>query len=155
MRRAHDLDAKDREILALLELDSRRPNSEVARLTGLSAPTVAERIARLRDIGVIRGFGVRIDSARIGLPVTAIVEFRPYSQDPEQAVRMVSSYPWVRDCFRVTGQAFLMFSARVPNHEVLNTMLDALSHHGETRTSIVLQTEFRDRPYFAETQDSR
>ena len=55
MRRVHDLDAKDREILALLEADGRRSSSEIARLTSLSAPTVAERIARLRDIGVIRG----------------------------------------------------------------------------------------------------
>ena len=54
MRRLHDLDAKDREILALLELDGRRANSEIARLTSLSAPTVAERIARLRDYRVTK-----------------------------------------------------------------------------------------------------
>ena len=47
MRRVHDLDAKDREILALLEADGRRSNSDIARLTSLSAPTVAERMARL------------------------------------------------------------------------------------------------------------
>ena len=35
MRRIHDLDAKDRQILALLEADGRRSNSDIARLTGL------------------------------------------------------------------------------------------------------------------------
>ena len=75
MRRVHDLDAKDREILALLELDGRRSTSEIARLTSLSAPTVAERIARLRDIGVIQGFTVRINPVKVGLAISAIIEF--------------------------------------------------------------------------------
>ena len=149
MRRVHDLDAKDREILALLEADGRRSNSDIARLTKLSAPTVAERIARLRDIGVIKGFSVRLDPARIGFPVAAIVEFRPYSISPDQAISIIEDLPWVRDCFKVTGQAFVIFTVRVPDHEVLNTVLASLSRHGETKTSVILATEFRDRPYFA------
>jgi len=75
VRRVHDLDTKDRQILALLEQDGRRSSSEIARLTSLSAPTVAERIARLRDIGVIQGFTVKINPAKVGLPISAIIEF--------------------------------------------------------------------------------
>ena len=69
MRRTGDLDAKDREILALLEADARRSVSEIGRLTGLSPPTVTERIARLTPdeflelvaavIGVNRDFFAR------------------------------------------------------------------------------------------------
>lgn len=150
MRRVHDLDAKDREILALLETDARRSSSEIARLTSLSAPTVAERIARLRDIGVIRGFTVKVDPAKIGLPIAAVIEFKPRTNDHDQAVAMISAYPGVRDCYKVTGQMLLVLIVRVLDNDSLNRMLEELSHHGETKTSIILATEFRDRPIFAD-----
>ena len=153
MRRLHDLDAKDREILALLEDDGRRPNSEIARLTGLSAPTVAERIARLRDIGVIRGFTVDIDPARIGLPISAIVEFQPRSNDDERAVAAVNSNPAVQSCYRVTGPSLLVLIVRVADNAALTRLLAEFTHYGDTKTAVILSVESEDRPFFADWRD--
>ena len=150
MRRTHDLDAKDREILALLEKDARRSNSEIARITSLSAPTVAERIARLRDIGVIRSFTARIDPARVGLPVSAIIEFRPHTMLDNEAALFVRRFPQVRDCYRVTGSALLVLITRVPDNDGLRMLLADLYKHGETRTSVILSTEFEHRPVFSD-----
>lgn len=55
------LDDTDREILRLLLEDSRRPFSDIADAVDLSAPAVSDRIDRLRDLGVIRGFTVDLD----------------------------------------------------------------------------------------------
>ena len=148
MRRTHDLDAKDQQILALLEADARRPNSEIARLTALSAPTVAERIARLRDIGVIKGFTVQIDAARVGLPIHAVIQFRPTKLNDDEAAELVSKLPEVRDCFRVTGEVLLLVVVRVADTERLRTLLAYLYKHGETSTSIVLNVEVEQRPIF-------
>ena len=150
MRRTHDLDAKDREILALLEKDARRSNSEIARITSLSAPTVAERIARLRDIGVIRGFTARIDPARVGLPVSAIIEFRPHTMLDNEAALFVRRFPQIRDCYRVTGSALLVLVTRVPDNDGLRMLLGELYKHGETRTSVILSTEFEHRAVFSD-----
>ena len=150
MRRTHDLDAKDREILALLEKDARRSNSEIARITSLSAPTVAERIARLRDIGVIRSFTARIDPARVGLPVSAIIEFRPHTMLDNEAALFVRRFPQIRDCYRVTGSALLVLITRVPDNDGLRMLLGDLYKHGETRTSVILSTEFEHRPVFSD-----
>lgn len=153
MRRLHDLDAKDREILALLEDDGRRPNSEIARLTNLSAPTVAERIARLRDIGVIRGFTVDIDPSRIGLPISAIVEFQPRSNDDERAVAAVNSNPAVQSCYRVTGPSLLVMIVRVADNAALTRLLAEFTHYGDTKTAVILSVESEDRPFFADWRD--
>lgn len=150
MRRLHDLDAKDREILALLEADGRTPNSEIARLTSLSAPTVAERIARLRDIGVIRGFTVDIDPVRIGLPISAIIEFQPRSNDDQGAVAAVSRHPAVQCCYRVTGPSLLMMIVRVADNLALKNLLEEFTHYGNTRTAVILTAESENRFYFAE-----
>ena len=154
MRRLHDLDAKDREILALLEADGRRPNSEIARLTGLSAPTVAERIARLRDIGVIRGFTVDIDPARIGLPIAAIIEFQPRSNDDFAAVAAVSRHPAVQCCYRVTGPTLLMMIVRVADNAALTRLLEEFTHFGDTKTAVILSAECENRFYFAKGFDA-
>ncbi len=151
MRRVHDLDGKDRQILALLETDARRSNSEIARLTNLSAPTVAERIARLRDIGVIERFTVRIDPARVGLPVSAVVEFQPHSSQDADARNAIISHPAVRTCYRVTGSSLLVLILRVPATGTLQDVLDQFIRYGETKTSVILWTDVEDRPIFAGT----
>jgi Lrp/AsnC family leucine-responsive transcriptional regulator len=150
VRKVHDLDAKDRQILALLERDARRSNTEVARLTSLSAPTVAERIARLKDIGVIKGFTTRVDPARVGLSVAAMIQFRPHSMNDDDAIRFVTRYPQVHDCYRVTGHALLTMIVRVPDNDALKALLADLYKHGETETSVILNTEFERRPIFSE-----
>jgi Lrp/AsnC family leucine-responsive transcriptional regulator len=148
--RRDDLDAKDRQILALLEADGRRSTSEIARLTHLSAPTVAERIARLRDIGVIKGFTVKIDAAKVGLPVSAVVEFQPRASHDKEALKTIVNHPAVRTCYRVTGSSFLIMLVRVPSSGALQYMLDQFIRHGETRTSLILFTDAEDRALFAD-----
>lgn len=153
MRRLHDLDTKDREILALLEADGRRANSEIARLTSLSAPTVAERIARLRDIGVIRNFTVDIDPARIGLPISAIIEFQPRSNGDERAIAAVTRHPAVQSCYRVTGPALLVMFVRVADNAALKDLLAEFTRFGDTKTAVILSAESENRRFFAEPGD--
>ena len=150
MRRLHDLDTKDREILALLEVDGRRANSEIARLTSLSAPTVAERIARLRDIGVIKGFTVDIDPGRIGLPISAIIEFQPRSNDDERAVTYINNHSAVQCCYRVTGPSLLVVIVRVADNAALTRLLAEFTHYGDTKTAVILSTELDKRYFFAD-----
>ena len=152
MRRVHDLDAKDREILALLELDGRRSTSEIARLTSLSAPTVAERIARLRDIGVIQGFTVRINSAKVGLPIAAIIEFQPRANNDFEAITTVCQHPAVYSCYRVTGPSLLVLMVRLADNAALTTMLQEFSKFGDTKTSVILSTDLEEQPIFADSR---
>lgn len=147
MRRAKDMDAKDRQILALLEEDARRPNADIAKLTGLSAPTVAERIARLRDIGVIRRFSVDVDPAKIGLPIAALVRFQPTAREAD-AIAAITRMEPVKTCHRVTGASMLELTVRVADSEELKSILDQLRRLGETETSLVLTTDFERRAYF-------
>jgi hypothetical protein len=49
----------------------------------------------------------------------------------------------------VTGTALLVLVIRVADNESLRTLLGDLYKHGETRTSVILSTEFEQRPIFA------
>ena len=125
-------------------------SSAVATRT-LLGPYVAERIARLRDIGVIEGFTVRIDPAKVGLPVSAVVEFQPHSSQEVEARNAIISHPAVRTCYRVTGSSLLVLILRVPSTGALQDVLDQFIRIGETKTSVILWTDLEDRPIFAGT----
>ena len=116
----------------------------------MSAPTVAERIARLRDIGVIKGFAVKIDPAKVGLPVSAVIEFQPRSNQDQAAINAVIHNPAVRSCYRVTGSSLLVMIVRVASSGALQDFLEQIMPFGETKTSVILMIDIEDRPLFAD-----
>ena len=70
------LDDTDREILELLLADARRPFSDIAERVDLSAPAVSDRVDRLREMGVLRGFTADVDRSLLGRGVPVLVEIR-------------------------------------------------------------------------------
>ncbi len=71
------LDGIDAAILRELCADARIPRAELSRRVGLSAPSVADRVRRLEDVGIITGYGARIDPARLGYGLTILIRARP------------------------------------------------------------------------------
>jgi DNA-binding Lrp family transcriptional regulator len=74
-----DLDDTDRAILGLLLDDARRSWRDIADAVDLSPPAVSDRVERLQDLGVVRGFTVDIDRSKLreGTPVLVTVEAIP------------------------------------------------------------------------------
>lgn len=70
-----DLDDIDRELLRLLLEDARRPFSDLAERVDLSPPAVSDRVDRLEELGVIRGFTVDIDRTQLQDGVSVLVTF--------------------------------------------------------------------------------
>src|SRR5262245_28346949 len=71
------LDDVDGRILEALVADGRRSVAALAREVGLSPPSVADRIRRLEEAGVIQGYTVRVDPKALGLPLAAWLRIRP------------------------------------------------------------------------------
>ncbi|MDZ7745609.1 MAG: AsnC family transcriptional regulator [Halobacteriales archaeon] len=69
------LDETDFEILSLLAEDARRPYSDIGERVDLSGPAVSQRVARLRESGVIDGFTVSLnrDQLRAGVAILVTV----------------------------------------------------------------------------------
>ena len=149
-RRTQDFDDTDRQILAILEADGRRPTAEIARSVGLTGPGTAERISRMRDKGIIKGFTVRLDPGRLGLHVSAFVEFDPHSNADGAGIAAVAGHPAVRSCFKVTGPAMLILVVNARDGDELHKVLLDFAKHGTTRTAVILSSELAEMPLFAE-----
>jgi DNA-binding Lrp family transcriptional regulator len=76
LRRAEPLDKIDRELVVALQRNARASNKELAALVGLAPSTCLERLRRLRERGVVRGFHADVDPVLLGRPIQAIIAVR-------------------------------------------------------------------------------
>jgi Lrp/AsnC family transcriptional regulator, leucine-responsive regulatory protein len=121
---AWSLDAVDAQLLTLLAADARTSLRSLGAAVGLSGPSVADRIARLTERGVIRGFTVDIDWARLGLPTLAHISLlTDKSSHIEQIVGELRSIDRVEEISIVTGATDLLVRARVADLTELRQLL--------------------------------
>jgi len=140
------LDEVNRRLLALLTEDPRRTAAELARRVGMSAPAVRERVARLEQAGVIRGYRLDVDPAALGLPVTAWVRVRPGPGQLTRIAELAARVPEVAECHRISGEDCFLLRVHVPTIEALETLLDRFLVHGQTTSSFVVATPVPPRP---------
>jgi Lrp/AsnC family leucine-responsive transcriptional regulator len=134
------LDETNLRLLKVLSADPRASAAKVARLIGMSAPAVRERIARLEEAGVIRGYRLDIDAAALGLPVTAWVRIRPGPGQLPKITELAGRTPQVTECYRISGEDCFLFKVHVPAIDALETVLDEFLLYGQTHSSLVVST---------------
>jgi Lrp/AsnC family transcriptional regulator, leucine-responsive regulatory protein len=131
------LDAVDQRILKALADDARISVANIARLVGLSGPSVSERIRRLEESGVIEGYTVRINAPGIGLPITAWLRVRPLPGELSRVAEILRDLPEVVECDRVTGDDCFIAKAHVRSMEHLEKIIDRIIPFAMTNTSII------------------
>lgn len=134
------LDEVNVRLLAALDADPRAGAAELGRRVGMSAPTVRERLTRLEEAGVIRGYRLDVDPAAIGLPVTAWVRIRPGPGQLPRIAELAARTPQVSECHRISGEDCFLLKVHVPGIEDLEAVLDQFLVHGQTHSSFVVST---------------
>ncbi len=122
--RAVPLDAIDLRLLQLLSQDARISQRGLGRELGMSAPAIAERIARLERQGVILGYSARLDWGAIGFPTTVLITItvnQGYRQGP--VMKELMGIPEIEDVLLVTGDVDMIARARVRDHTHLRELL--------------------------------
>jgi Lrp/AsnC family transcriptional regulator, leucine-responsive regulatory protein len=138
----NQLDATSLKILAQLQRDARLSYAELGRRVGLSTPAVAERVRRMEESGVIRGYEVRIHAPALGLEVTAFVRIRLSGGETraQRLTELASELPEVLECHRCTGDESFILKVRVKSVGRLAELIDRLNPFGMTSTSLILSS---------------
>ena len=140
-----ELDRFDRLILEALQHNARLSGAELARRVNLSAPAVAERMAKLERNGVIRGYQAVLDPAQLGYPIQCLIELTLYRADYPHAQATLAGFPELIDCHRVTGDACMVLKAAVSSMAHLQALIERLTELGGTKTAIILSSPFTGR----------
>ena len=127
-----ELDTTDREILSLLLEDGRRPWADIADRVGLSPPAVADRVERLGEVGVIRGFTVDLDRSRLREGVEVLVELETDPGEAERVQAAAAGLEGVEHVFTTAGGGVVVtgtFQDDVDAHFADEVPMDAVREY--------------------------
>jgi Lrp/AsnC family leucine-responsive transcriptional regulator len=137
------LDAFDRVIIAELRQDARLSWRELGARIGLGPTATADRVRRLEQLGVLRGYHADVDLSALGMGLRAITELRLSPETPydEFEARLRDS-PEVQLAFHVTGSLDYVLMLACPDVAALDRLLSAWRRDGgvlESSTRILLR----------------
>ncbi len=139
------IDEIDRKILKELQQDARVSYAELGRRVGLTTPAVIERVRKLEDSGVIVGYRAEIDTAKVGIPITAFVRMSITGVDYSHIIEVAEQSNEVLECHRGTGGDSFIMKVAVSSVEHLQELIDRLVPYGITTTTIVLSSPVKRR----------
>jgi Lrp/AsnC family transcriptional regulator, leucine-responsive regulatory protein len=118
------MDAIDLRILEILQRDARVTQQDIARRVRLSQPSVADRIHKLEDRGIILGYVAKIDPAHLGKDITAFIGVGiSHPKYFEQFGKKILAMADVLECHRVAGSDSYLLKVRTENTRSLDRLL--------------------------------
>lgn len=123
--------------------------TDLGKATGLSTSAVHQRVRRLEERGVIRGYVAVVDPEAVELPLTAFISIRPIDPaGPDDAPERLRGLGEIEACHSVAGDENYILKVRVRTPADLEALLARIRSEANvsTRTTIVLSTPYESRP---------
>ena len=129
------MDRTDYQILNLLQADSRTTLKAIGDQVGLTAPAVSERIRRMEDRGVIKGFSINIDRNRLDCNMTGFILVAPAPEKYNRFCQFCENTPAIVAHHHVIG----VFNA------LLRFAVADIKQYGDSQTSVELGAYFEQK----------
>ena len=138
-----EIDKLDRQILSMLMDNAKIPYTEIAKRLYVSGGTVHVRMKKLEDAGVVKGYSVDVDYAKLGYDISAFLGiYLDKSSLYKEVVAALERIPEVVAAYYSTGlySIFLRIICRDTNHlrEVLHEKIQKIEGIQRTETFISL-----------------
>ena len=144
------IDKIDYLILNELIKNARESASNIANSIGMSVPAVTERIKKLHDSGVIKGYSISINNHMIGMDVSAFITVISESSEFfEDVVDQANKNPCVTKCYTTTGSGSHILHVKTENSTTLEKLLRVIqSWPGvkRTETQLILNSYKKTTP---------
>ncbi len=131
------MDHLDRKIVTALASHSRVSLKELAATVGMASPSVAERMKRLEERGVITGYTIVAAPSSLGYPFQAIVRINPLPGAMKDVERLIQDTPQFVECDRVTGEDCFYARLYCRSIDDLDVILEPFHKRAHTNTAIV------------------
>lgn len=120
------MDDVDRQLIGYLRRDARVPVSTLSDLVGVSRATVRNRIERLCDIGVIRGFTIEVGKDVSDSHVHAITMIEVEGKAAEAVAERLRDFPEITKLFSTNGRWDLIAELEVASLQAFDDVLRLL-----------------------------
>ena len=139
------IDEIDWKILKELQTNARISFAELGRRINLTTPAIIERIRKLEDAKIITGYRAEVDTAKVGLPITAFIRMSISGVDYSHIIEVAEKSKEVLECHRGTGGDSFIMKVAVADVAHLQNLIDKLTPYGITTTAIVLSSPVKSR----------
>ncbi|HTX98746.1 MAG TPA: Lrp/AsnC family transcriptional regulator [Bacteroidota bacterium] len=138
------LDEIDVKILEMLQQKGRTRRNDLAEAVGLSLPSVSERLRKLEEAGVIKGYHATVDPKKVGRDITAFIFVTmDSSRHYHQFIEHTTALDEILECHAITGEGSHLLKVRTHNTASLEKLLAKVQAWPgvlSTRTNVVLST---------------
>lgn len=143
------MDEKDTKILEILQRDGRVTNVELARLVELTPSATLERVRKLEERGLIKGYAALVDPHQLGLGMTAFIFVRVDDRvdivsESDDTAEAMAQLPSVQELHHLAGEDCFLLKVRARDtddlYRILRDELGQFKGIRGTRTTIVLKT---------------
>lgn len=142
-------DPVDAVIVREVSHNARATLAELSAAAGLSVSAVQARLRRLEARGVIAGYRAVVDPEAVGKPLAALIEITPLDpSQPDNAPELLEHLTAIEACHSIAGDASYILFVRVATPRDLESLIRDIRSAASvnTRTTVVLQTFFENRP---------
>lgn len=134
------------KILAALQKNARLPFAELGRQVGLTSPAVAERVKKMEDAGIIKGYKAQVSYHKTGHQLKAVITLRAFMGRLKPFLEKVKEFKEVINCYRITGNENIIMEVVLYDQGHLEEFIDKLITYGETKTHIILSNVVEQGP---------
>jgi Lrp/AsnC family leucine-responsive transcriptional regulator len=138
------IDNLDLKILNIIQSHGRMSNAELARKLNMAPSGILERVRRLEKKGVITGYEVRLDAAKLGITITAFIHVLSSDTVGSTEVgKALATIPEVLEVHWIAGDYNYLVKTRLKNGFDLTALLKKFGQIDglrDTRTTLVLET---------------
>jgi Lrp/AsnC family leucine-responsive transcriptional regulator len=133
----------DRRIVDLLAKDGRISFTDLGKALGMSTSAVHQRVRRLEQRGVVKGYTAKLDHTALGQQMTAFISITPLDPAaPDDIPERLHTVPQIEECHSVAGDENYILKVRVATPSELEELLATVRGvaNVSTRTTVVLST---------------
>lgn len=132
------IDEVDKKIIKILQANSRASFAEVSKKVFLSASSVRERIKKLEDSGVIKGYSLEVNHSLLGNNLEVFIMLKVFTGKFKSAISRIRSYSEIQEAYRITGQENIHMRVALRDQLHLQEFIDKLIKFGEPTTHLIL-----------------
>lgn len=135
------MDRYDYLILMELQNNGRISTAELGRKIGLSTTATKERIKKMEQEGIIKGYTAIVDGDKVGIDITAFISVPVSNMPIHEMASFLSEMPEILECHKVTGDTCYLIKVKVKNTKKLEQLIDKInSITRNTYTYLTLST---------------
>jgi len=138
-------DKTDLKILRILQENAKITNLQLSAEIGLSPAPTLERVKKLENAKLIRGYYAQLDQEALGIGISAIIQIT-LTRQVENAIsnfkKEINKIPEIMECYQVTGNAdyvLIVMMKDIRDFEALiSQKLSKMEEIGQMQTMVVL-----------------